>query len=72
MRIGFVRVFVSDLKRSLDFYTKTLGLALDMTDDRHWAQFHAGEDISLAIELTDPTHEEEGSKLVGRFVGVTL
>ncbi len=72
MRIGFVRVFVSDLKKSLDFYTKILGMELDMTDGEHWAQFKNGEDVSLAIEHCDPAHEEEGSKLVGRFVGVTL
>ena len=26
MKIGFVRVFVADFDKSLDFYTKTLGL----------------------------------------------
>lgn len=72
MRIGFVRVFVSDLTRALDFYTNTLGMALDMTDNENWAQFHAGEDISLAIERCSPEHLEEGGKLVGRFAGVTL
>jgi catechol 2,3-dioxygenase-like lactoylglutathione lyase family enzyme len=72
MKIGFVRVFVSDFKRSLDFYIRTLGMELDYTDEQVWAQFKSGEDVSLAIEMRDPSHTEQGSKLVGRFVGVTL
>ncbi len=72
MKIGFVRVFVTDLKKSLDFYTNTLGMELDFTDEQNWAQFKSGEDVSLGIEKTDADHVEEGSRLVGRFVGVTL
>jgi catechol 2,3-dioxygenase-like lactoylglutathione lyase family enzyme len=73
MKIGFVRVFVSDFDKSLDFYTKTLGMEIDYTDKKNnWAQFKSGEDVSLAIEKCDPDHIEQGSKLVGRFVGVTL
>lgn len=72
MRIGFVRIFVSDLKESLDFYTNKLGMELDFTDNENWAQFKSGEDVSLAIEREDPNHEDAGGKLVGRFVGVTL
>lgn len=72
MKIGFVRVFVTDLKKSLDFYSKILGMEIDYTDEKNWAQFKSGEDVSLAIEKCDPNYTEHGSKLVGRFVGVTL
>ena len=72
MRIGFVRVFVTDFKKSLEFYTKTLGMELDYSDDNHWAQFKSGQDVSLAIEQCVADRQEEGSRLVGRFVGVTL
>jgi catechol 2,3-dioxygenase-like lactoylglutathione lyase family enzyme len=72
MKIGFVRVFVSDFDRAYDFYTSKLGFPSDYTDNTYWAQFHAGEDISLAIEKCDPDHIECGSKLVGRYVGTTL
>ena len=72
MRIGFVRVFVSDFKKSIEFYTRTLGMELDYTDGCYWAQFKSGDDVSLAIESCEPARMEEGSKLVGRFVGVTL
>ena len=72
MKIGFVTVFVTDFDKSLDFYTKTLGMELDYTDKKVWAQFKSGEDVSLAIEKCDPDYVEQGSKMVGRFVGVTL
>jgi catechol 2,3-dioxygenase-like lactoylglutathione lyase family enzyme len=72
MKIGFVIVFVSDFDKSFDFYTNKLGMPLDYTDKNGWAQFHAGEDISLAIEQCDPNRVELGSKLVGRLAGVTL
>jgi len=72
MRVGFVKVFVSDLRKSLEFYTRTLGMELDYTDGENWAQFKSGEDFSLAIEKCDPDRVEQGSRLVGRFAGVTL
>ena len=36
------------------------------------AQFKSGEDVSLAIERCSLDRREAGSRLVGRFVGVTL
>jgi catechol 2,3-dioxygenase-like lactoylglutathione lyase family enzyme len=72
MKIGFVTVFVTDFDKSLDFYTNTLGMEIDYTDKANWAQFKSGEDVSLAIEKCDPDYVEQGSKMVGRFVGVTL
>jgi len=72
MKIGFVTVFVTDFDKSLDFYTKTLGMEIDYTDKKNWAQFKSGEDVSLAIEKCAPDYAEQGSKMVGRFVGVTL
>ncbi len=65
-------MFVSDFKKSLEFYTSTLGMELDYTDHMHRAQFRSGHDASLAIEKCPADHIEQGSKLVGRFVGVTL
>lgn len=72
MKIGFVTVFVTDFDKSLEFYTKTLGMTIDYTDKAHWAQFKSGEDVSLAIQKCAPDYVEQGSKMVGRFVGVTL
>jgi catechol 2,3-dioxygenase-like lactoylglutathione lyase family enzyme len=72
MKIGFVRIFVTDLQKALAFYTKTLGMELDYTDEKNWAQFKSGVEVSLAIEQCEPNHTIQGSKVVGRFVGVTL
>ncbi|MBX9693362.1 MAG: VOC family protein [Cyanobacteria bacterium] len=72
MKIGFVRVFVSDFEKSLEFYTEKLGMELDYTDHSNWAQFVSGNDVSLAIEKCASDQVEQGSRLVGRFVGVTL
>lgn len=72
MKIGFVRVFVSDFQKALEFYTAKLGMEIDYTDNANWAQFISGHDVSLAIEKCPADHIEHGSKLVGRFVGVTL
>jgi lactoylglutathione lyase len=72
MKIGFVTVFVTDFDKSLEFYTKTLGMAIDYTDNAHWAQFKSGEDVSLAIQKSTLDYVEQGSKMVGRFLGVTL
>lgn len=72
MKIGFVRVFVTDFDKSLAFYTNVLGMDLDFTDNANWAQFNSGHDVSLAIEKCSVDRVEQGSKLVGRYVGVTL
>jgi catechol 2,3-dioxygenase-like lactoylglutathione lyase family enzyme len=72
MKIGFVTVFVTDFDKSLDFYTKPLGMEIDYTDRKFWAQFKSGEDVSLAIQKCAPDYVEQGSKMAGRFVGVTL
>jgi uncharacterized glyoxalase superfamily protein PhnB len=72
MKIGFVRVFVSDFEKSLEFHSKTLGMEIDFTDKINWAQFKSGQDVSLAIENCSADRMENGGKLVGRFVGVTL
>lgn len=72
MKVGFVKIFVSDLARSLAFYAETLDMPVDYTDGRNWAQFASGDDFSLAIEVTAPEREECGSRLVGRLTGVTL
>lgn len=72
MKIGFVRVFVSDFAGALDFYTNKLGMKIDYTNNETWAQFVSGEDVSLAIEKCAPDYQRNGEKLVGRFVGVTL
>jgi lactoylglutathione lyase len=59
-----VRVFVTDWKRAIRFYSETLGMAIAyQSDEMGWAQMAPGEG-QLALE--------RGRALVGRFVGVSL
>jgi catechol 2,3-dioxygenase-like lactoylglutathione lyase family enzyme len=51
MQIGFVLVFVTDLKRSLDFYTRVLGMELDYSDRTHWAQ--VGRFVGVTFMVDD-------------------
>jgi catechol 2,3-dioxygenase-like lactoylglutathione lyase family enzyme len=66
-----VRIFVRDWKRSLDFYSQTLGMPVRMAnEDLGWAELGIGG-APLALEraqLGDP----ESHGLLGRFVGVSL
>ncbi len=59
MKIGFGRVFVTDFKKSLEFYTNELGIQLDYSGENHWAQFKSGADASLFIESCAPDHNEQ-------------
>ena len=66
-----VRVFVTDWKRAIRFYSETLGMTIAyQSDEMGWAQMGPGEG-QLALEQVDPS-DEEGRALVGRFVGVSL
>ena len=63
-----VRVFVTDWKRAIRFYSETLGMTIAyQSDEMGWAQMAPGEG-QLALERVDPS-DEEGRALVGRFVG---
>jgi len=43
IRAGVVTIYVSDMQRAVDFYTRTLGLRLMFRADDHWAQLDAGD-----------------------------
>jgi lactoylglutathione lyase len=66
-----VRIFVTDWERAINFYSKTLEMAMaHRSDEWGWAQMAIGEG-QLALERVDPA-DDEGRALVGRFVGVSL
>jgi lactoylglutathione lyase len=66
-----VRIFVTDWERAINFYSKTLGMAVTHRSIAWgWAQMATGEG-QLALERVDPS-DDEGRALVGRFVGVSL
>jgi catechol 2,3-dioxygenase-like lactoylglutathione lyase family enzyme len=66
-----VRIFVSDWKRSLDFYTRTLGMTVRFANEElGWAELALGR-AALALERAQPG-DPESHGLLGRFVGVSL
>ena len=68
-KLTTVRVFVTDWERAMRFYVETLEMvAAYRSDDVGWAQMATGEG-QLAVERVS---DDEGRRLVGRFVGVSL
>jgi len=68
-RLWYVNVFVSDLKRSIEFYRDVLGLPLQFQEERFgYASFTPeGARFGLArIDASDP----ESRSLLGRHTGV--
>lgn len=67
--LKYVRVFVTDWNRAVDFYTQTLQMIPTLVTEG-WAEFATGE-AHLALERVDPA-DPESDESVGRFVGVSL
>ena len=69
MQVAYIRIFVADLERALEFYNGLLGLELSYRDDEFgWAQLKT-EGAVLALERPP---EGEASELVGRYLGVSV
>ena len=70
-RLCNVRVFVTDWRRAIHFYTDTLEMAVAYRNDEiGWAQMATGEG-HLSLERVDAS-DDEGRVLIGRFVGAPL
>ncbi len=68
MELAYVNLFVSDLDRSVEFYAKKLGLALEFSDSEHgYASLSAGP-VRLGLALPGP---DQGD-LLGRHTGIGL
>jgi predicted enzyme related to lactoylglutathione lyase len=66
VKLAYVNVFVSDLKRSVEFFESTLGLELKLRDEEHgYASLSAGP-VSLGLAVAGPDHQE----LVGGHTGI--
>jgi predicted enzyme related to lactoylglutathione lyase len=52
---GLATVFVSDIDRSIRFYTETLGLALEQRFGDHWASVKAANGLTIGLH---PASEE--------------
>jgi len=71
MKLYAVRVFVDDWESACDFYENVLKLPVKFKDaGLGWAEFDIGGP-SLGLERTG-IEDEEGKKLIGRFVGISL
>jgi catechol 2,3-dioxygenase-like lactoylglutathione lyase family enzyme len=46
---GNATIYVTDMDRSVSFYTETLGLRLDFRAGDHWASIDAGEGMQLGL-----------------------
>src|SRR5579864_8718231 len=68
-RLWYVNVFVTDLKRAVDFYQHTLGLPLEFQEEQFGYASFAPEGIRFGIARVDPK-APESSGMVGRHTGI--
>lgn len=71
-KVGWVRVFVSDMDRAVHFYADTLGMGV-RNRSPEFPEFVelATEGATLALNSVGDEWPE-GKELVGRFTGITL
>ena len=50
---GNATVFVADVDRSIEFYTKTLGLKLRMRAGERWAEVVAGNELVIGLHKAE-------------------
>ena len=58
---GNATIYVSDINRSIEFYTKTLGLTLRMRVDDHWAEIDAGSGFIVGLHPATPHTPKPGN-----------
>jgi catechol 2,3-dioxygenase-like lactoylglutathione lyase family enzyme len=71
---GNATIYVSDMQRSVDFYTGALGLRLVYRADDHWAQLDAGG-MTIALHPAsdhNPAPGTPGGITVGLSVDVPI
>jgi catechol 2,3-dioxygenase-like lactoylglutathione lyase family enzyme len=54
-------IFVSDLDRAVDFYTRTLGLKLTFHAPGNWASIDAGNGTNLGLHTISPHGPKPGT-----------
>ena len=58
---GNATLFVSDMDRAVDFYTKVLGLELRFRAENHWAEVVAGPGLVIGLHPASPTAAPPGT-----------
>jgi catechol 2,3-dioxygenase-like lactoylglutathione lyase family enzyme len=66
---GNATIFVSNMDRSVDFYTKILGLKLAQRFGDHWASIEAGK---LAIGLHPASNQNPAGRNGSTIIGLEL
>jgi predicted enzyme related to lactoylglutathione lyase len=69
LRLWYANVFVTDLKRAVEFYQKTLGLPLQLQEEQFGYASFAPEGIRLGVARVD-ANDPESQPLVGRHTGI--
>lgn len=59
---GHVVVYVSDMNRSVEFYTTLLGLKLAARYGDHYAQIDAGKGLTLGLHPAGPESPKPGTR----------
>ncbi len=58
---GNATIFVSDMDRAVDFYTRVLGLKLRMRAQDYWAEVQAGDELVIGLHPASPKAEPPGT-----------
>jgi catechol 2,3-dioxygenase-like lactoylglutathione lyase family enzyme len=58
---GNATIYVTDMDRSVLFYTETLGLRLLFRAGDHWATIDAGDGLQLGLHPASPRHPAPGT-----------
>jgi catechol 2,3-dioxygenase-like lactoylglutathione lyase family enzyme len=66
---GIATIFVSDMDRAVNFYTKVLGLKLAQRFGNHWASVEAGK---LIIGLHPASNENPAGRNGSTIIGLEL
>jgi catechol 2,3-dioxygenase-like lactoylglutathione lyase family enzyme len=70
---GVATIFVSDMDRSVEFYTRVLGLRLTQRFGNHWAQVEAGR-LTIGLHPSSPqnTAGRDGSVTIGFVLSASM
>lgn len=72
---GNATVFVSDMDKSIRFYTEILGLRLTNRFGNNWATVEAGKGLTIGLHPASPNYPQpgtRGSMALGLEIGVSI
>lgn len=72
MQLDTVRIFVSDVNRSKQFYEDVLGLNLETDGSEDGFLVFCSGSVKILIENSESADETTGELLIGRFTGISF